>query len=179
MDYPIIKTERLTLRQITFDDSAAVFAYRSDTVSNRYQGWIPKTKDDTEDWIDKIASSFNQADSWAQFAIILNSSGELIGDIGLHFLDEHQVELGCTLAKTNQGQGYATEALSSCIKYLFKSLYKHRIITSIDPRNTASINLVKRLGFRQEAHFKQSILQNDQWLDDLVFALLKSEYNSY
>ena len=63
------------------------------------------------------------------------------------------------------------------IDYLFKELNKHRIIGSIDPSNIKSINLLEKLGFRREAHFKGSILVNGEWMDDLIYAILKKEWS--
>ncbi len=37
-----------------------------------------------------------------------------------------------------------------------------RIVASIDPRNTKSTKLVERIGFRKEAHFKESIRINGE-----------------
>ena len=62
--------------------------------------------------------------------------------------------------------------------YMFSELGKRRIIASIDPRNESSIRLVERLKFRKEAHFKESILINGEWVDDLVYAVLKDEWLS-
>ncbi|MCK7535725.1 MAG: GNAT family N-acetyltransferase [Marinilabiliales bacterium] len=44
---------------------------------------------------------------WFQFVITLKLSGELIGDIGLHFFDKEnkQVEIGFTLNKDYQKKG--------------------------------------------------------------------------
>ncbi len=63
------------------------------------------------------------------------------------------------------------------INYLFNDLNKQRITCSIDPLNQASIKMVERLGFRKEAHFKQSILIDGEWYDDMVYAILKEEWN--
>ena len=101
----------------------------------------------------------------------------IIGDLGIHFIDDEQAEIGCTLAKKHHGKGYATEALKSAIDYLFNELNKHRIIGSIDPNNVSSIGLVKRLKFRKEAHFKESLLINGEWFDDIVYAILKTEWH--
>lgn len=59
---------------------------------------------------------------------------------------------------------------------MFNELEKHRIITSIDPENINSIELVKRIGFRKEAHFIESLYINGKWVDDVIFALLKNYY---
>lgn len=173
-----LNTTRLQLRPIAITDKKAVFAYRSDKIRNQYQGWIPENIDDVEAFISKTAATINTPNSWFQLVIIEQASNEIIGDVGLHFFgdENQQVEIGCTLNKDVQGNGYATEALHSVIEYLFHQLKKHRIIASIAPGNTASIKLVERLGFRKEAHFIQSICIDGQWLDDVVYAVLQSEW---
>jgi RimJ/RimL family protein N-acetyltransferase len=97
----------------------------------------------------------------------------------VHFIGEDgfQCELGCTLSKDHQGKGFATEAMKITIDYLFNSLNKHRIIGSVDPKNSSLIRLLERLNFRKEAHFKESLLIDGKWVDDIVYGLLKSEWN--
>ena len=173
-----LSSDRLLLRPVNKSDAEAIFKYRSDAVTNQYQGWIPKTIDDAHHFVSKVAPELNVYDTWFQFAIVLKETGELVGDIGIHFLDEenYQAEIGCTLAKSQHGKGIANEALKTTIDYLFGDLKKHRISCSIDPDNIASIKMIERLGFRKEAHFKQSLLIDGEWVDDIVYALLKSEW---
>lgn len=92
--------------------------------------------------------------------------------------ENRQVELGYTLHKDFRGMGYATEALSAIIDHLIFDLKKHRITASIDPRNIKSINLIERLGFRKEAHFKQSLFFHGEWVDDLIYAMLAEEWKT-
>jgi RimJ/RimL family protein N-acetyltransferase len=175
----ILETERLTLRPICLNDSEKVFQYRSDSKTNKFQGWIPKKIDDVHYFIKvRVSPLIDQNGTWFQFVVILKQNGELIGDIGLHFFDKEnkQVEIGCTLDKKYHGKGYATEAMNEVLKYLFNVLNKHRIIASIDPKNKSSIKLVKRLNFRKEAHFRESIFSNKKWTDDLIYAVLKREW---
>src|SRR5690606_37323330 len=113
-----------------------------------------------------------------QLAIVLKETSEVIGDIGVHFFEKEnkQVALGYTLSNLHQNKGFATEALENVIDFLFTDLNKHRIVLSIDPENTASIKLAKRLGFRKEGHFVKSLFFKNQWVDDVVFALLQEEW---
>lgn len=174
----MIETKRTTLRPIEPQDNKQVFRYRSDSETNKYQGWIPKSLDDVTEFISKNPTEFNHPESWFQLVIIENETDDIIGDIGIHFMDRDnfQSEIGCTLSKNYHGKGFATETVSAVINYLFNTLGKHRIVTSIDPENTSSINLVKRLGLRKEAHFKKSLLIDGTWVDDIVYAVLKSEW---
>jgi RimJ/RimL family protein N-acetyltransferase len=159
------------------DDKAAVFAYRSDVEANKYQGWIPKSIEELEIFIQKMASQINMPGTWFQWAIVEEKSGLIIGDLGVQFIeDNQQVEVGITLDKNFQSQGFASEALRAVIDYLFNHLEKHRIVASVDAENIKSMHLLQKLGFRKEAHFVQSLYINGQWVDDVVFALLESDW---
>ena len=175
----LIQSNRLILRPIKAEDAEALFGYRSNAVVNQFQGWIPETIADVRDFIrNKVSVELDQPDTWFQLAIIKKDNGELIGDIGIHFLesDSLQVEIGFTLDCNQHGKGFATEALTEILKFLFLKLNKHRVIASIDPRNEKSIKVVERLGMRKEAHFRKSLLINNEWVDDLVYAILKEEW---
>jgi RimJ/RimL family protein N-acetyltransferase len=174
-------SERLLMRPIQPEDSGSVFSYRSNAVINQYQGWIPKTLDDVHDFILNLTSSeINVPNTWFQFVIIKNDNDELIGDIGIHFhkSDGSQVELGCTLNHKYHGKGYAYEAITAIINYIFDDLGKRRIIASIDLRNHPSIRLIERLGFSKKVHIKEIPAPNHTCSDDIIYAILKDEWFS-
>ena len=175
----MITTNRTFIRPIAESDAVSVFNYRSDSVTNKFQGWIPESLEEVLAMIARQPQEFNTNDTWYQLVIIETISNSVIGDIGVHFIgnDGLQCELGITLQKAFQGKGYAKETMLAVIDYLFKHLNKHRITTSIDPNNVNSIRLMERIGFRKEAHFKESISINGEWVDDVVYALLQKEFN--
>ena len=174
-----LETKRLILEKLEMKHVEAFYFYRSDAETNKYQGWIPYAMEDCQHFIkNKLAKEFNKTGTWYQFAIVLKDSNKMIGDFGVHFLDGdiHQVEIGCTINKKYHRKAYAKEALTAIVNHLFRDFKKHRITASIDPNNTASIRLMEKLGFRKEAHFKESILINDKWVDDVVYAILCKEW---
>ncbi len=83
-----------------------------------------------------------------------------------------------TLAPEFQRQGYAGEAFRALLSYLFGTLGKHRVFGSVDPANTASIALLRRVGMRQEAHLVKSLWFRETWVDDVIFALLEEEWDA-
>ena len=174
------ETERLIIRPVRLDDKVNIFEYRSDAETNKYQGWIPKTIEDVELFINRTAKRINMPETWFQFVLVEKGSQKLIGDLGVHFWDKQnmQAEIGCTLNKNFHFNGYATEAIMRIIDFLFNELHKHRIITSIDPNNENSIRLVERIGFRKEAHFVESLFVNGIWVDDLVYALTEKKWKT-
>lgn len=174
------RTQRLKIRPIQMEDKVDLFEYRSDPETFKHLSVVPEKLEDIENFIKNSSIDINIPGTWFQFVIILKGKNKLIGDVGVHFLDtdstNQQVEIGYTLNRNFRGQGFAYETLTEIIDYLFISLHKHRIIASIDPSNFASIKLIEKLGFRKEAHFRKSLFFHGEWVDDLVYAQLKSEW---
>jgi len=160
-------------------DVDAMFAYRSDPEVCRFQGWEPSSLEDVQHFIDQMqAVTFDTPGTWFQLAVRLRESGELIGDLGVHFseAEERQVEIGFTITPGHQGRGYATEAVTGLLDFILITLRKHRVFASVDPRNRPSIALLERLGMRREAHFRKSIWFKGEWADDIVYGLLSEEW---
>ncbi|HEY5168805.1 MAG TPA: GNAT family protein [Thermoleophilia bacterium] len=171
-----ILTSRLILRPLLEDDASRLFEYRSDPSVRRYQSFEPQSVEDARRFIE--AGSWEHSDVWHQLGIRVRSSGALVGDLGFRFSGEqpHQAEIGVTVAPEHQGQGIATEALAGLLAHLFGSLGTHRVFASVDPRNGPSMAMLQRVGMRQEGHFRQSLWFKGGWADDVVFAILSSEW---
>jgi RimJ/RimL family protein N-acetyltransferase len=162
---------------MSIDHAEAIYSYRSDAVTNMYQGWIPKDIEDVRSFIERqVSTELNVNGTWFQFVVILKETGEVIGDMGLHFIgsDNDEVELGCTIAIEHQGKGYATEALTEVISYIFGKLDKNRITATITPANSRSINLFERLNFKKETFSREGKVQNEFQTDDLLYTLQNS-----
>mgnify|MGYP001552497049 FL=1 len=174
-----LETARLRLDGLRDADAAALFAYRADPLVSRYQGWRPASLDEAVRFIERQqAVVFDTPGSWFQFALRLRESGELVGDLGLHFVDADTVEFGVTLSPPCQGRGLAAEAARAVLALVFDTLKRHRIYASVDPRNLACVKLLERLGMRKEAHFRESWRDGDGWADDAIYALLASEWQT-
>ena len=115
---------------------------------------------------------------WSQFAVALRATGQLIGDCAAmpQADDPRQCEIGFTIAPDHQGRGYATEAVRLLVGYLFTGRGKHRITAYCDARNAASAALLERLGMRREGHLRESSWAKGEWTDDLVYGLLRDEW---
>jgi len=174
----LLETKRLILRRLQMNDKLALFMYRSLPEVSIYHSWQPSTMNEVESFIQRtLDADPNKEDQWVQLALCLKD-GTMIGDIGVHFIDEYQAELGYTLSPLYQHQGYAFEAVSTVIDDLFFRFEKHRITASADPDNVNSIRLLDKLGFRKEAHFKKSFYLNGLWFDDVLYAILDEDWKS-
>lgn len=179
MTFAPLTTRRLILSRLVMNDAPDVFAYRRLEEVRRYQGWEPDRVEEVESFIrDQMRLTPNTPDTWFQLSIRLRDEHPLIGDVGLHFPNDrnHEAEVGITVAPDHQRLGYATEALRAALDYLFENLGKHRVFASVDPRNHASMQLMDRMGFRKEAHFRESLWFKGAWADDVIFAMLDREW---
>ncbi len=172
---------RLRLRRLRQEDAAAISYYRSLPEVACLQSWTSFTPADAARLVaeqNRIAP--NTPGTWIQLALTTLEDGAIIGDCGIHFLknDEHQVELGISLTPAYQGRGLAAEALAHVLWYAFDVLDKHRAWAKTDARNHRSANLLRRLGFRQEAHLVDNVWFKDAWGSEFVFALLQREWRA-
>jgi len=177
----VLKSPRLLLRQLQLGDAAAIAAYRSLPEVARYQSWESFGPDDAAQLIaDQAGVVPDTPGTWLQLALVLSATGAVIGDCGIHFRgdDSRQVELGITLAPAHQHRGLAAEALGVVLEYIFGTLGKHRASAVTDAENHAVNRLLRRLGFRQEAHYVENIWFKGQWGSEYLFALLRREWEA-
>lgn len=175
-----LRGEWITLRRFTLADIRPFVAYRSDPDVARYQSWdAPYRLDQGERLIRAMQRQHpDTPGQWFQFAVILSSTGELIGDCGTKSdaADPRQAEIGYTIAKQRHGRGHGLDTVGTLLGYLFDGRGKHRVTASCDPRNTGSIRLLERIGMRREGHLRESIWFNGEWADDVLFAMLDREW---
>lgn len=174
-------TPRLCLRRFRESDAEAFADYRSDPAVARYQGWdAPYPLEQASRFVSAMATEpADVPGEWLQIAVALAADGVLVGDCAFasQVQEPRTVEIGFTIAPEHQGRGYAREAVSSLLRYLFEHLGKHRVIASCDPRNAPSVKVLEALGLRREGHMLESTWAKGEWADDLLFAILRREWS--
>jgi [ribosomal protein S5]-alanine N-acetyltransferase len=68
------------------------------------------------------------------------------------------------------------EGLALALDHAFSSLRLHRLEANIQPANTASIQLVKSLGFRLEGVSPRYLKIRGRWRDHERWAILREEW---
>jgi len=144
---PVLKTERLVLREFVSEDCDALATILSDPQTMRYYP-APFDRAAVADWIQRNRTRYAN-DGYGLWAMILNSTHELIGDCGLvrqsvDGVDE--IEIGYHVRRDLWGQGYATEAARGCREYGFATLAADRLISLIRPENLASRRVAEKNG---------------------------------
>ncbi|WP_235910027.1 GNAT family N-acetyltransferase [Goekera deserti] len=83
--------------------------------------------------------------------------------------------LGYWVDRAVSGRGVASLAVALVCDHAFGAVGLHRLQADIRPENRPSRRLVERLGFRQEALFRQYLDIDGAWRDHLGYALLADD----
>jgi len=80
--------------------------------------------------------------------------------------------LGYYVFKDFERRGFMTWALRSVIRHAWKELRLHRLEANIQPENTASIALVRTVGFQREGYSPRYLKVAGRWRDHERWAIL-------
>ena len=145
-----ILTDRLELRHFSCNDLKAFQAYRHDPELSKYQGWEPTSDEQAHAFLsEQSGAALGPEGQWLQIAVTCIDTKQLIGDFGLCVSDSRRgiVEMGFTISRPFQRNGYATEAARGILSMLFDTKQIRVVVAVTDTRNAASISLLQRLGF--------------------------------
>lgn len=106
------------------------------------------------------------------FAIEVN--GKAVGGIGIHpqqDIMKKNAELGYWLGKKYWGKGIVTAAVKEIVKYGFDTFPITRIYARPFGTNNSSQRVLEKAGFTLEAHIKNNIYKNGEFLDEMIYAV--------
>ena len=165
----ILETARLVLREFVPEDADALALVISDPETMCYYP-TPYDRAGVEQWIERNRQRYTR-DGVGLWAMVLKSTGELIGDCGIirqEIEGEFLYEIGYHLRRDLWGQGLATEAATACRNWGFAHLRVDRLISLIRPENLPSQRVAERNGM--------TIWKEIEWrgLRHYVYAIEKS-----
>ena len=141
---PTLETSRLILRPTQAEDFEPWATYMADEATRFIGGPQPRSTA----W----RGFMSMAGSWSilgygMFSVVEKSTGDWLGRIGPWVPDGWPgTEVGWGLTPAAQGKGYAVEAATASIDWVFDHLGWTDVIHCIDPENTPSQAVARRLG---------------------------------
>ncbi len=84
-----------------------------------------------------------------------------------------QAVIGYVLNRSYWGKGYMNEALTVLLRYLWEYGVQ-RIMAQVDPRNERSMNVLKKLRFRETGR-KEKVREVDEVEHGIVYFALEKE----
>jgi ribosomal-protein-alanine N-acetyltransferase len=159
-----IRTARLTLRRARIDDLDAIHAVLGDPRAMRFWSTPPHAGlAETRLWLESMID----APAGASDDYVVEHEGRVIGKAGCHRLPD----IGFILHPDYWGQGLAREALEAVIARLFSKYPMDALTADVDPRNAASLGLLKGLGFVETGRAKGTWQVGEESCDSVYLAL--------
>ncbi len=172
----MIKHQRITLRHVTEPDLSILARVSGDPVA---RGEFNKSRITSPHAIAKRFQDNGFSSDEHELLLICNELGAVIGDV-VHFQARRYStarEIGWTIHDPeNRNRGYATEAVTALIDYLFKSFPINRIECSTATQNHASVRLAEKCGFVREGVLRGVVFVAGGYLDDVVLSILRSDW---
>lgn len=142
-----IETQRLMLSNVTPEDAPTMFDYRNNEVCARYQRGQTK---DLPGIIELLTRRQNDSISDQENFMVgvrLKESNQFIGEI-VAMPNDGCFSIGYTFHYAQHRKGYAYEALKALTDLLHERYPSMEFISFTEPENTASRNLLKKLGYK-------------------------------
>jgi RimJ/RimL family protein N-acetyltransferase len=146
-----VETPRLLLRRWRDEDLEPYARICADAEVMRYIGsGAPLTREESEAQVSWFVRHWEER-GFGLWAVEHKASGAFVGFVGLAHQgewteSEHKTEVGWRLDPAYWGQGLATEGAAASVRYGFEELGLERIISIIQPENTASRRVAEKAG---------------------------------
>lgn len=130
----------------------------------------PYTLEDAKSWIKMVME--NEKD----LIYAIEVEGEAAGGIGLHGgkdVYRFNAEIGYWLSEKHWGKGILSEAVGLLVKEGFENYDWIRIYAGVFGNNPASMRVLEKNGFKEEAVFRKSVKKRGVFLDEHIWAISK------
>lgn len=190
----------ITLRPFQPSDAAAFHTALSDAECMRFWSHLPHTSmDQTEAWVQRMMAAAADGSS-DERAVIDSHSGELLGKVCLQARADGDRELGVLVLPKHWRRGVARLAASVIIGEAFSrplaedekisassstpstansavQTRPHWVHADVDPRNKASLALLRSLGFVQFDSAQRTFQLGDEWVDSAFLRVNKEQFD--
>lgn len=174
-----IRTQRLTIRALTLDDTENHARMTSDPTVVRYlYEDVLDAQASLEHLERRLPAQLPAEREWLNLAVELD--GRYLGEVGVYLgsIANGHCEVGYVFLPEAGGHGYATEATAAMVDLAFDELGAHRVAGRLDARNRASARLLERLGFRLEGTFIENEFVKGEWTDEAIYAITEAEWRT-
>ena len=168
----VIETERLLLREMTYDDFSALYQVLADSeIMQHYSYTFDENK--VRNWIERNIERY-RVFGFGLWAVCLKETGEMIGDCGLTMQlikGEIKPEIGYHIRADKQRNGYAKEAAIAVRDWTFDNTPLNIVYSYMKYTNEASIKTAISYGCKQVDEYKDDVNEITK-----VFAITRDEW---
>lgn len=164
------------VRSFVPTDAEAIAKYANNrhvSINLRDSFPFPYTVFDARRWLQHVRRQQPEI-SWG-----IASAKEVVGGIGIH--PHHDVyrlsaEIGYWLGEPFWRKGIATSAVKAVTAYVFEHFEFLRLYAGVFAWNPASARVLEKAGFSLEARMRQAVVKDGQVIDQLMYVLLRDEW---
>jgi ribosomal-protein-alanine N-acetyltransferase len=173
-EFPIIKTNRLLLRQFVDSDLENVFKGLSNPGIIKYYGVSYDTLEAAQAQMQFFAD-LEKDGTGIWWAVCSNNNKIFYGAGGLNSLNKvhKKAEIGFWLLPEFWGKGIMTEALPLIYNYGFNNLGLHRIEGIVETENSNCKKAMAKLDFVHEGTMNECEIKNGKFISLDIYARLK------
>jgi [ribosomal protein S5]-alanine N-acetyltransferase len=175
---PLLRTERLVLRQITESDGVGLFGIFSDDEVTKHYAW--DTFNDPAQGHDLAARTAEQLRERRaiRWGLVIPDAPDIIGTCGYTRWNQenHFAMLGYDLARPYWHRGLMSETVEAVVRFGFEQMELHRIEATVLTGNTASATLLQRAGFQREGVLRERFLQHGSFRDEWMCSITRPEW---
>jgi RimJ/RimL family protein N-acetyltransferase len=178
-ELPALKGKRVRLRELRGSDAASLFAMLSTEEVTRFISPPPTTMEGFECFITWILQE-QMSGANVCFAVTLEGFDAAIGIFQVRRIDANFVtaEWGFALGSRFWGTGVFEESARLTLNFAFNTLGVHRLEARAAVQNGRGIGALLKVGAAQEGILRRSFLQNGQYLDQVLYAILAEDWKA-
>lgn len=151
LPWNILETERLKIRESTVRDVEDFYRIYEAPSVTYYMEDLFKDPEEEKAYMESYIRQVYGFYGFGIWTVLLKATGQIIGRAGLSVREGYELpELGFVIAVPFQKKGYAYEACSAVLTYAKEELLFDKIQALVQEKNTASVQLLLRLGFVYE-----------------------------
>ena len=147
LPWEILETERCLVRETTVEDVDAFYELYKDKEITEYMENLFEDRDEEIEYTKSYIKNIYEFYGFGMWTILEKTSGKIIGRAGVRYREGYELpELGFMIGKAYWRQGYAYEVCKAIANYMHENYEMEQIQIFIEPENTPSILLAKKLG---------------------------------
>ena len=147
LPWDILETDRCLVRETSVEDVDAFYELYSDKEITEYMEPLFEDRDEEIEYTKSYIKNVYEFYGFGMWTVLDKTTGEVIGRAGVSYRDGYEMpELGFMIGKKYQRQGLAYEVCSAILKYMWENYAIDEVLIFIEPQNTPSILLAKKLG---------------------------------
>jgi [ribosomal protein S5]-alanine N-acetyltransferase len=176
---PSLQGAGVTLRELLPRDADALTSLFSDPEVGRYIPPPPATAGDFSRFI-QWAHEQRESGTVICFGVVPESSDVAVGILQLHELEVpfRTAEWGFVLGRPYWGTGLFERSAQPFLHFVFDTVGVHRLEARAMANNARANAVLRRLGSSKEGHLRRSFLLGGEYHDDVLWALLKSDWSA-